>query len=329
MNMNSGENISVVISGPVFRDEIGDHTKDATALGCLSVRKLLPKAEIVLSTWENTDVSGIDFDRLVLSKDPGPNINNVNRQICSRQAGIRAASREYVLALRSESHIINLNFLDYIDKYQKHSQDSTYTFLKNRIVIAATTPPRCTIFHIGDFYFFGHKSDLLDFWDIPLCDDSKYNQREEQIEYNAHRYLITSFTKKYYPLVFENKTDITRENREAYERIMTENFVITGLHDFGARSYKYPIEDSFQGRLWHYHVSYTFREWKKLYNRLTGEKGVPKYSFEEFFGIHIYSPLYVFRAKVSAVRCRICKYFSKYRWYQLLKRLKSRLLNHK
>ena len=39
---------------------------------CLtSIRKYLPGAEIILSTWEGTDCTGLDYDVLVLNKDPG------------------------------------------------------------------------------------------------------------------------------------------------------------------------------------------------------------------------------------------------------------------
>lgn len=284
--MVSNDHISVVVSGPIFHGS-NNEAGEFTALGCRSIREILPGAEIVLSTWEGEDVSGIDYDKLVLSKDPGANFNNMNRQICSRRAGIQAASREYVLAIRSESYLINDNFRNHMDQYELHGNDCV--FLEHRIVIAASLPSRTGLFHIGDWYFFGHKADMLRFWDLPYCDDSQFNNSEDDILYNAHRYLITSFVRKYMPLQFFVKSDIHDENRALYEKIMAENFVITGFLAFGARSYKYSTDESIKGRLGQCHVSFTFEEWKKLYNYYCGGKLRIHQSIEELVGIYIYS----------------------------------------
>lgn len=290
--------VSVVISGPIFHDA-GEGGRSATALGCESVRRLLPGAEIVLSTWVGEDVSGIDYDRVVFSEDPGPNSGNVNRQICSRRAGIQAASREYVLAMRSESYLVNDNFLHYLDQYPLHGTDCV--FLKNRIILAAAFPPESELFHIGDWYFAGHKEDLLAFWDLPYKDDSQYNH-PGQIYNNPHRYLITSFVRKYRPLQFDVLSDIHRENRELYRRIMIENFVVTGFAAFGARSYKYPFDESLKGRLFQYHVSYTFEEWKQEYNKLCHGREPVRFGIEEFFGVYLYRPA---KVMLEAVKNRI------------------------
>ena len=131
--MIDSSRISVVISGPVLVKVKESDIDNITAKACQSVRRLLPEAEIVISTWEKTNCSGLDFDIVVFNEDPGPNINNVNRQIISRCGGIKAATREFVLAIRSESKLVNTNFLNFIDQYNLY--DEKYRFLKNRVII--------------------------------------------------------------------------------------------------------------------------------------------------------------------------------------------------
>ena len=77
--------MSVVVQGAI--------DKDYTSKCLASIRKYLPEAEIILSTWEGCDVEGLDYDNLLLNKDPGTSDlirkypfehpNNVNRQIVS------------------------------------------------------------------------------------------------------------------------------------------------------------------------------------------------------------------------------------------------------
>lgn len=57
------KDISVVVQGAI--------NKEITPRCLQSIRTLLPNAEIILSTWEGSDVDGLDYDKLVLNKDPG------------------------------------------------------------------------------------------------------------------------------------------------------------------------------------------------------------------------------------------------------------------
>ena len=61
--MIDSKEISVIVQGAV--------DKKITPKTLKSVRKYLPNAEIILSTWEGTDISGLDYDIVLLSKDPG------------------------------------------------------------------------------------------------------------------------------------------------------------------------------------------------------------------------------------------------------------------
>ncbi len=289
--------LSIVISGPVLGTN--EDEKYFTRETCKNARFFFPKAEVVLSTWKDEDVEGLDYDVLVLSEDPGPNKGeNTNRQICSRLAGIKKASKEYVLAIRSESIINSINFTKYIDVYNCYR--GKYRFLENRVIIPASYPAcRGELFHLGDWYFFGHKEDVLAIWNIPYMDDKLFNQKDDDLLYNPHRYLITAFIKKYYPLSFIKKEDVNEENRKIYEAVLAENFVITGFYEYGISSLKYPLSGSFFNRLFHCEVGYTFNEWKELYNKYSGGKEKIKKTFAEKFMINVCVPIK--RSKIGGV----------------------------
>lgn len=102
--------ISVVVLGTIFKSFIKEFLK--------TIRKLMSNSEIVLSSWKSDDVRGLGYDKLVLTEDPGDNsFCNINRLVLSRIAGIKFASRKYVLAIRSESDILNTNFLNFFNKF--------------------------------------------------------------------------------------------------------------------------------------------------------------------------------------------------------------------
>ena len=62
--MIKSTDISIVVQGSVENRE--------ETIKCLnSIRKILPQAEIILSTWEDSDIVNLDYDKLVLNKDPG------------------------------------------------------------------------------------------------------------------------------------------------------------------------------------------------------------------------------------------------------------------
>ncbi len=284
--------ISVVISGPVFTNIFEETGRTYTQEACMSVRELLPGAEIVLSTWKGTNCEGLSYDVLVLNDDPGPNEGNINRQITSRKGGIQAATRKYVLAIRSESRLINTNFLAYLDQFDLY--DEKYRFVQHRVVIPATCPPRRPggVFHMGDWYFFGHKEDIWSLWDLPLMDDSQYNRTKDDLLYNPHRWLITSFVRKHMPLQFYKKEDYTQENQRLYEAILANNFIVTGFIEFGLRSMKHLLDTSFFGKMEQYSFSYTHTEWKMLYNEYCGGSLQCQHTLRDRFGIYVYCPVY-------------------------------------
>ena len=105
--------ISVVVQGAI--------SDKFTKRVLVSIRKYLPKSEIILSTWKGSDVSGLSYDILIENEDPGAIIlfpqwkqyHNLNRQIVSTQNGIAKASKKYILKIRTDIVLKNRGFLQY------------------------------------------------------------------------------------------------------------------------------------------------------------------------------------------------------------------------
>lgn len=61
INVIDTKDISVVVQGAI--------DKGYTPLCLKSIRKYLSESEIILSTWEESDVENLGYDVLVLNKD--------------------------------------------------------------------------------------------------------------------------------------------------------------------------------------------------------------------------------------------------------------------
>lgn len=131
------KDISVIVQGAINKNE---------TIKCLqSIRQYLPGAEIILSTWEGSNITDLDYDNLILSKDPGAAIieksaqkvvyNNINRQLLSTQAGLEKASRRYAMKVRSDLILTSDRFLDYFDKFQARTDN--YTLFNRKIIVPA------------------------------------------------------------------------------------------------------------------------------------------------------------------------------------------------
>src|ERR1700722_6259048 len=116
--MLSARDISVVVQGPIASKGPG---KISTAECVESIRRCLPGAEVILSTWEGADVSDLDFDVLVKSQDPGPQFRpdgvffNLNRQIVSTLGGLKKVTRLYAVKMRSDSQLTHIGFLAHFE----------------------------------------------------------------------------------------------------------------------------------------------------------------------------------------------------------------------
>ncbi len=175
--------ISIVLQGPIY--------KDITSCVCKRMREIFPNAEIIVSTWEGSDTSGLIYDILLENKDPGGTplmldgelnnkTNNVDRMILSSKNGIKKASRKYTLRWRTDCLLKNDKFLSFFDKYNKRCDE--WKIFKKRVLVHYPTLPYVYPLGPTDISCFGLTEDILIYWDLPL------QSKDDATYFIAHQY---------------------------------------------------------------------------------------------------------------------------------------------
>lgn len=234
-----------------------------------TVRANFPKAEIILSTWTGTDIAfakGL-VDKVVFSDDPGGlpsafreeviSINNLNRQIVSTVAGIKAASRPFVMKLRTDFTVNSRKVLDFWNEYPK--RDKKYKLFLHRVIIPSvfsrfysdeTLTP--TPFHPSDLFSFGLKKDLLLFYgSAPLATPEelcawkyKFPQhppyRFSQWRYAPEQAFFVHAARTKFPNIrFDDWTDLHKEELLLSKQLLLNNFIFLNPGQIGLKSRKH------------------------------------------------------------------------------------------
>lgn len=253
----ASEDITVVIQGPLFRNS---NHGDGVASTVESVKKYLPHAEIIISTWTSEEVNGlVGINKFIVSDPPEAmvdsfgNVNNFGRQVLSTFRGIEEATRPYVLKIRAD-HKVEGDQLFLLPS--RVNSNNTYAYFSRKIIITSffvRDPLKIPfLFHISDLVQFGAKADMLRFW------GSKIPSEESMRQKNVSRLPrlfgnfagITSFREL--PEQTLTRLWLEREGLDVYldfpcttdfrlfsiwEKVLTENFEIL---DFDASGIRYP-----------------------------------------------------------------------------------------
>lgn len=283
--------ISVVVQGPVF------HENQLTARALTSIRRTLPGAELILSTWEDADTEGLDFDRLVKSPDPGgmyllfpggaPCPNNLSRQMISTQSGLKVATQPYTLKFRTDLQLSHAGFLNFQALFQARSPE--WRLFSERLVIpdhysrnparhnhrlpAEYAPAAAQAFHPSDMAAFGKTEDLKRLWDVPLPGwGSELPPRERAsidpcllskrfVRMLSEQYLWTECLR----LASGFEVDPAAVNApamwETSEKTIANNFTIVRRAQFGLLLPKHPFQQGTWSSL------YTYRDIAELYRK--------------------------------------------------------------
>ena len=163
LRCGGGNELSMVVQGPCLRDG-GDLGVPPIDDALASIRRHFPGAQIVVSTWAGSDVDGLDADEIVLSADPGPFINNVNRQITSTANGFAAATRPFAIKTRNDI-VFHSDALA-----RKPLWRAGDTLSLERRIWAESNRIETSLrpFHPSDIIQFGTTDDLRRLWDVPV-----------------------------------------------------------------------------------------------------------------------------------------------------------------
>lgn len=239
------------------------------------------------STWQGTDVSELDFDKVVLNEDPGcfkvsyAETNNVRRQICSTLNGIKESSAKYVLKIRSDMALSSASFLHFFDKF--NCFDEKWHFLKKRIIVPSHVSrdpriwesPMCP----SDWCSFGLREDMLSLWDIEYPTEEEelwfinrertaqvnYHYNILQCRYNPEQTIWIGFVKKFVKVLHtDNMFDINKESIYETLKSFANNLIILSPRQYGVKFLK---QSRRKGDTWHI---ITYNRFIKIYNKYAG-----------------------------------------------------------
>ncbi|MCL9775435.1 WavE lipopolysaccharide synthesis family protein [Vibrio methylphosphonaticus] len=160
--------ITFVVQGPVQATAARTQIQGVTHQCLESIQRYFPGSPIILSTWQDQSTHGLNYDVLVESVDPGPNVIingttpqtlNNNRLIVSSHAGLTQVKTRYAVKLRTDNVLSGRAFLTSYLAHFDVKRDPKMSFFKQRVLTSSA-------FFIGSHYgkpVHFHKSDLFDF----------------------------------------------------------------------------------------------------------------------------------------------------------------------
>lgn len=248
----------------------GAYSAEVTPVAVSSAKRFLPGARVILSTWEGSDVPDLGCE-VIYSKDPGGTFGNVNRQIVSTMAGLRAADTKYALKMRADFELCGRGFLDVFGRFEKRAE--SMGLLDRRVVCYgwAYRPhyKNKRLFHPGDFYYFGLRSDIMKIFSIPLYpapgEETPAGLDLGDGNYSAEQYIWHTFLKTNGVGLGCITDDVHNKGlREMSELSCANNLVLTTYPEFSIRTNK----DSLRKNNFGINVtSLGLRGWLELYKK--------------------------------------------------------------
>lgn len=245
------DNLTVLIQGP--------YDAAITPKTISSIRRHLGRIPIVLSTWEGAEIPPLPDmpDVVVYNKCPPPDaFGNFNRQRYSTLEGIKRVSTEYVFKIRSDFILKNSNIL----ALSKADAPRKNPVFEERMIAYVWRPqlfkrnPR--LFHPGDFYYLGRKTDLQKLFSVPEADAVSMGGFASSEHYLWVNFINENSDKKV------NIADLSNKDKINYfNDILCDNFIFVNYFDAGVASLKSALK---KNNIPVSRSAFSFRDWLKM-----------------------------------------------------------------
>ncbi|MDR3548753.1 MAG: WavE lipopolysaccharide synthesis family protein [Candidatus Pacebacteria bacterium] len=273
--------ISIVVQGAIAGLPTDKPEARHTRICLESIRKVLPGAKIILSTWEGSNTEGLDYDELVISKDPGVSAvcdsPNGFRQIVSSFNGLKKCTTKYAMKTRSDLVFHGANLLDYFLKFNELPFDNQYRILDRRVVTFSSINPRrghSWPFAVSDWMFFGLTKDVQNIFDIPIdhqtwlpTNEAPNNLDDKKGLFCVEQYIWLSFLGKYRRISCEYLEDVSHDNIATSERYFANNCIFLTARQMGINWLKRPNGAYAQDPWMATSSLYTANDYKKMLNK--------------------------------------------------------------
>ena len=243
--------ISVVIQGPLFRTL----SPERNIFACIaSVKKHLPDAEIIVSTWKHEDISQVYADQIIVLDDPGcllddaGNQINTNRMLLSTLAGVQASKRPYVMKLRAD-HNLTSAALAVIGKPEATGSDDTKLFATpiTLTTLYLRNPERMPmLFHVSDLVQFGTREAMIALWNQPLLNrEDIFNSRPSRNPFGnftgfssvrlvaEQSVMLGALRKQGINVNLRYPCDVRMGNLKVWDCVLRCNFRVLDYHEAG------------------------------------------------------------------------------------------------
>ncbi len=240
----------------MVRDNAKTRTdRNATIDSLNALRAVLPDAEFILSTWADENTEGLSGYKTIRQTKPEPfhdlngNTNNINLQLLSTIAGLKQATRPYILKLRSDLGMFDSRFCQLAD-WPNHVpvEKRLFTAPVNATNIFTRDPTvTLMLFHLSDMAHFGRCEDINDLWSQPLFDKGMIMQPGGPVKnpfgnyagYTSMRVVPEQALTLAWLAKHDNGLDITRvcdinrEKLDYWEEVLFANFNIMAWQNSG------------------------------------------------------------------------------------------------
>tara|TARA_B100000674_G_scaffold479293_1_gene477505 strand:- start:2676 stop:3713 length:1038 start_codon:yes stop_codon:yes gene_type:complete len=185
---NTVNDVAIVIQGGIA----DQFTLNLIELAIYRYKLSYPNCIIVVSTWNNIDISSINTLTektriysnvfLLLNKPPEyAGSANGNMQIVSTLNGAKFAKRQgaqYVLKTRTDQLFGDFLFLDQLITLHNTFKEKLPESQQGRIIVGSMGTFQARPFCVSDFFSFGFVDDIISMWDLEL---DTLNQRSRDI----------------------------------------------------------------------------------------------------------------------------------------------------
>lgn len=268
------QDISVVIQGPVFSQTSPLAPHGITHQVLKALREHLPQATLILSTWKDQPLAGLDADVILQLDDPGTTnfyrqgakadnlYNNGNRLIYSTQQALAQVKTPYVLKIRSDLLLFHPLFSSFGQQF--HHVDAPWQVLKQRIIgfpiyslkferqagkHTSIQQPRP--FHVSDWAYFGLTTDVQQLFNCPLMQEPETSRWFETRpkpandlwpdrlwRYSPEQYILSNLAERTLGIQLQHGSQADAEILQASERFIANNFIILDQYQWGLWSLK-------------------------------------------------------------------------------------------
>ncbi len=188
--------------------------------------------EVIISTWVHETVDGVTSDKVkvVKSELPDKRSQNLNLQLVSSLNGVKEASNDLVMKIRSDQKIFHESFDLLMSFYNEHKDQETLNYIdgtKQHTKVFLIGNNKNYPFHPQDHLFWGHKEDLIKIFSCPeFEDETQFPQnainpkfgdtiQTARIDFSVHLRAPIHIGAHYYSLFYPEVKEMA-DNPETY-----------------------------------------------------------------------------------------------------------------